>query len=411
MRSTFSGGFLIVAALACTSPRAQAQATAPQTATINESLSAAWKSSELEPSAKAGDLQFMRRLFIDILGRIPTVDEIRDFESDKVASKRTRLIHRILNDKEYKIRDSANPKEVLKFKYTEEYAAHWANLWSVWLMTRGGLDKMYHEQMELWLEQQFEKNMPHDEFVRALVTASGKTDENQAVNFLLSHFGEANPPEKRSSLGDFDYVPLTSRVTRLFLGVQTQCTQCHDHPFNPEWTQENFWGVNAFFRQIQRSATPGLATGNAKKMGMAQQISITDNPALNASNRIFYEKRSAVLTAIKPTMLIDLYAKEAGARKEVPMGTSKSRREVLADYLIAHDNFAKSAVNRIWGQLFGRGMNEQSVVDDFGGHNKLVHPELLEKLAGDFVKYKYDNRALLEWICNSDAYQLSHVAN
>ncbi|MCE9530152.1 MAG: DUF1553 domain-containing protein, partial [Planctomycetes bacterium] len=89
---------------------------------------------------------------------------------------------------------------------------------------------------------------------------------------------------------------------------------------------------------------------------------------------------------------------------------SKSRREVLADYIVAHDNFGKAYVNRIWAHFFGRGMNEQAAPDDFGGHNKVIHPELLEKLGQEFIKYKYDPKLLIEWICNSEAYNLSYVA-
>ncbi|MGL4421995.1 MAG: DUF1553 domain-containing protein, partial [Gemmataceae bacterium] len=88
----------------------------------------------------------------------------------------------------------------------------------------------------------------------------------------------------------------------------------------------------------------------------------------------------------------------------------KTRREVLADYVTGHDQFAKAYINRIWGHLFGRGLNKEPSVDDFGTNNEVVHPELLDGLAKDFVKYNYDPKLLIEWICTSDAYSLSHVA-
>ncbi len=89
------------------------------------------------------------------------------------------------------------------------------------------------------------------------------------------------------------------------------------------------------------------------------------------------------------------------------MNNKQSRREILAKYVLEHDNFAKAYVNRIWGLLFARGLNAQPAVDDFGGHNKVVHPEMLDFLAKEFVRYKYDSKLLIEWICNSNAYQLA----
>ena len=280
-----------------------AESKPPQSSLIDEKLSEKWKANDLKPAPKANDLQFMRRVFIDLIGRTPSIEEVKDFEADRSAGKRGRLVNRLLNDKEYKIRVSA--KDTVSFYYAEEYARHWANVWDVWLMTRGGLAGMYHEQMENWLEKQFVDNVPYNELVAKLITATGKTNENAAVNFVLSHMGEAVPANDRSSQGNFDFVPLTSRVTRLFLGVQVQCTQCHDHPFNPEWTQENFWGINSFMRQINRSGTPALAAGNGKMM-MATNVELSDDDKLNNSMRVFYERRSGVLMSIRPTMIADL---------------------------------------------------------------------------------------------------------
>jgi hypothetical protein len=284
-----------------------AESKPPQSALIDEKISEKWKANDLKAAPKANDLQFLRRAFLDLIGRVPTLEEVKHFEADVAPNKRGRLVSRLLRDKEYKIKVS--PKETLTFYYAEEYARHWANVWDTWLMTRGGLDRMYHEQMENWLEKQFVDNTPYNELVEKLVTATGKTNENPAVNFVLSHMGEAVPANDKASQGNFDFVPLTSRVTRLFLGVQVQCTQCHDHPFNPEWTQENFWGVNSFLRQVNRSGTPLLATGNRKKM-MATNIEVSDDVKLNESMRVFYERRSGVLMSIRPTMLADLEKKD-----------------------------------------------------------------------------------------------------
>jgi hypothetical protein len=399
--------------LAGSSPSANAQVP-PQTQTINELLAKTWEDNGLKPSAKANDFQFIRRIFIDLIGRVPSSDEVRDFERDTASNKRSKLIHRLLHDAKYVIPDNNTGKPAATLDYTSEYARHWANIWGVWLMTRGGVNEVYHEQMKVWLEEQFSKNLPYDQFVEKLLTASGKSNDNQAVNFIGAHLGDAVNPAMRSQDGPFDAVPITSRVTRLFLGIQVQCTQCHDHPFNPEWKQDNFWGVNTFFRQTVRDRAPSPADNMRKKKGEIAQFTVSDDTGLNSKAMIFFERRSGVLAPTKPVFLPDLVDlgadKPAKGPKVFDSSKGKSRRQVLADYVLHHDNFAKAYVNRIWAHLFGRGMNEQGF-DDFGGHNKLLHPELLAKLADEFIKYRYDSKALIEWICNSDAYSLSHVAN
>ncbi len=390
----------------------------PQTHVINEELSKSWKAAELKPSKKASDYEFVRRAYIDIVGRIPTAEEVRDFALGDHS--RPKLIHRLLYDKDYKPRyvDRANPKDpksAISYDYAAEYATNFSNLWGVWLMTRGGVAGVYHEAIDLWLEEQFSKNTPWNEVVKQLLTATGKTNENGAVAFIMAHLGERVPQDKQMEDGRFDAVPITSRVTRLFLGIQTNCIQCHDHPFNPEWKQDNYWGVNAFFRQVERDGTPALMAGLAGKKKMtALPVTLRDNPDLNKSGRIFFERRSGIVTAAKPNFLPNLAELEkegAVPKRPIPRTTAKSRREYLADYIIQHDNFAKAYVNRTWAHFFGRGMNELPAADDFGGHNKVVHPELLKRLAEDFVRYGYDSKKLIEWICDSDAYSLTYQSN
>jgi Protein of unknown function (DUF1549)/Protein of unknown function (DUF1553) len=425
-----AGGLLV-------SATANAQVQTPaQSGIINEHLSKAWKDNSLTPAKAATDNEFIRRVFLDVLGRIPTAEEVREYERDKSPNKRAKLIHRILHEEAYKLKNAAGgdlldeKKKPFVFEYYKEYAEHWSDIWAVWLMTRTGTNDDYHTQMKKWLDAQFMKNVGHDQLVRQLLTATGTnkpdaSDKNPAVNFIMAHLGEKTPDLRKKDKeeenrpvtdGPFDYVPITSRVTRLFLGIQTQCTQCHDHPFNPEWGQENFWGVNAFFRQVARNGdpTPTDALRKKKDKNMpVQSVVIKDDPSLNVSARIYYERRTGVLMSMKPQFLPDLaeLEKDRGERaKKLIPANARSRRDALADYTIAHDNFAKAYVNRIWAHFFGRGLNEQATADDFGGHNKVIHPEMLSKLAHEFIRYKYDPKALIEWICNSDAYSLSYVA-
>ena len=406
----------VLALVAALPPVASAADVSPQTLFINERVAAKYADADIKkPAARATDAEFLRRVFVDILGRIATPEEFADFEADKGADKRARLVKRLLTATDYKPRvNGPTPKrdgKPLSYNYADEYADHWANVWTVWLMSRS-VEERYRDQMQVWIQAEMMKGTNYRDLVTRILTATGKTDENGAVNFVAQQLGESVPADRRAELGPFDAVPVTSRVTRLFLGLQTQCTQCHDHPFNKEWVQADFWGVNAFFRQVDRSGLPTRpAQTNQMMMGL-QQLEVRDKPAVNKDGRIYYERRDGQLKSIKPTFLKDMAQAEKGEKSDkVPAADGKSRREALAQFVVNHDNFAKAYVNRIWGHLFGRGLNKDATIDDFGSHNEVVHPELLARLADDFAKYGYEPKKLLEWICSSDAYSLSHVAN
>ncbi len=405
----FAAGAILVSASAVRA--ADGPVLPPATIAINQQIAKGWSDLGIKtPAKKATDDEFIRRVFIDLIGRIATPDEVRDFEADRGADKRVRLVRRLLNEKKYLPKNAKKGTEPIN--YSDEFAQHWANIWTVWLMTRSA-HPLYREQINYWLWKQFNENVSHKDMVVKLITATGKSDENQAVNFVIHHLGEAIAESKRSDLGTHDAVPITSRVTRLFLGLQTQCTQCHNHPFNKEWKQEDFWGVNAFFRQTtrDRNPTPGTA-GNNRMMNVPVQVELRDDTNLNSSGRIFYEPRDGRLQAARPTALKDVAQAEAGDDSDkVIKSSDKTRRQVLAEYIVTHDNFEKAFVNRVWGHLFGRGLNKEPTIDDFGSLNEVLHPEMMKVLAEEFKKYNYDVKQLLEWICLSDPYNLSHEAN
>lgn len=417
-------GLAALGLLAVHPSSATADTLSPHAAAINELIAAKWAEAEIKrPAARATDHEFIRRVFIDLIGRIPYPEEVIDFEQDRGADKRIRLVKRLLYSSDYKpkmggqfIPKYGAPKGVvLQFDYTEEYANHWANIWTVWTMTRSA-HPLYRDQMHYWFKQHLKQNTPYREVVTQLLTATGASNENGAVNFIIRHIGEPNPAEKRNELGRFDAVPITSRVTKLFLGLQTQCIQCHDHPFNKEWVQSDFWGVNAFFRQVTRDRNPTPNTGNRQITDNPVQVTLSDEPVMNTSGIVFYERRDGKLMASRPNFLKD-YAQamegEVANKSMTSLSGSrgKSRREVMAEYVVGHDNFSKAYVNRMWGHLFGRGLNQEPSFDDFGSHNEVVHPELLEKLSSEFFNTGFDSKMLLEWICTSDVYGLSHEAN
>jgi hypothetical protein len=343
---------------------------------IDEKLAEKWQAHKLIPAARCNDYEFIRRASLDIIGRIATPEEVKRFRKDPSEVRRAWLIERLLASK--------------------EYAKNFANLWTVLLMTRSGATdparSVYHEQMRDWLEKRFAQNMPWKEIVTQLLTATGKTSpENGAVNYILANLGEPVPPGNQE--GRFNMVPVTARTTRLFLGIQTQCTQCHDHPFNPG-KQLNFWGINAFFRQVDRK---GKMSPRNKEPAVLELI---DDPRLDSSGRVFYENRRGVVWSTKPYFFLD--------KVRLP-AANVNRREKLAELITSSDYFAKAHVNRMWMHFFGRGFTNP--VDDFGEHNPPSHPELLDALAAGFAHYGYDNKELIRWICNSNGYGLSSVAN
>ncbi|HYH66427.1 MAG TPA: DUF1549 domain-containing protein [Urbifossiella sp.] len=454
---------LVVAYAAATStaqpPAAKAPAPAAavpvgpvsqQALKINELILKGYESAGIKrPAEKATDHEFCRRVFIDLIGRIPTIDEVVDFERDKTSDKRVKLVRRLMHDDSYQPKtingapvtvtfkngQGKDEKQPVLFNYKQEYADHWAEIWTVWLMSRSG-HQTYRDQMRVWLEEKFLKDTNHKELVTRLLTATGQVGgalpttekgwtfkENYAANFLVHHLGDPVKDDKDSGDvnekiedGAFDAVPITSRSTKLFLGLQTQCVQCHDHPFNKEWVQKDFWGVNAFFRQTVRSATPsGPPVGNNPKMANATSVTLTDDPSLNPKLIVKYDKRNGARDGTFPVMLKDYDAALNGQKStKILAGTpegGKTRRAQLAEWMTAHDNFGKAYANRMWAHFFGRGMNKEPGADDFGSNNEIVHPELLQYLGDEFVKYGHNQKALMEWVCTSDAYSLSHVAN
>jgi hypothetical protein len=354
---------------------------------INERLEATWAANKVVPTRYVDDYEFIRRASLDIIGRIAKPAEIQQYLKDPRDTRRALLIDRLLA--------------------SEDYPRHWATVWANWLLGRTGVfgRGKYHDEMVSWLEDQFAQNRPYNQIVRDLLTASGENTKNGAVNFILAHVGEAVPPPKRGEEGQFEMVPITSRVTRLFLGTQVQCAQCHDHPFQKSIKQDRFWGVNAFLRQVERVGNPPVPRG-ARAMTFGR-LELRDNSSWNAEATVFYEKRNGVVLQTGAEFLPATEGKKAA---RLPNGvTGKDRREKLAEYVEEHENFPKAVVNRVWAVFFGRGF--VNPVDDFNDNNQPSDPDLFNEVSARFKQYNYNFPKLIRWICNSNAYQLSCVGN
>lgn len=346
---------------------------------INTKLEAGWKENKVVPSGFIDDYEFIRRVSLDIIGRIASLEEMHKFMRYPAATRRSQVIEELLA--------------------SDDYPRHWGNHWANWLLSRAGVfgKGKYHEETTVWLEDQFAQNRPYNEMVKDLITASGDNDKNSAVNFILAHVGEAVPPAKKAEEGQFEMVPITSRITRLFLGIQMQCAQCHDHPFNNSIGQKHFWGINAFLRQVERVGTPPNLENMRRQMTLPK-LTLKENTSVNTDGIIYFEKRNGVILPTKAVFMEDK-----------KLNPSSPRRDQLASFILENENFPKSLANRMWGVFFGRGFTNP--VDDFNDQNVPTNPELLTELGASFKNYNYDLKKLIRWICNSNAYNLSFVAN
>jgi hypothetical protein len=330
--------------------------SAPATASqlIDRHLEARWKEAGVSPCAAAEDAEFFRRASLDILGTLPSAEDVRRFLADARPGKRGAAIDELL----------ARPG----------YAAYWAELWETLLL---GYDEQVRTQTKrglfAWLRDEcFAKNMPYDKMVAAIVTAKGIDREPGPVSFLMYTLkGNGGP------------IHVTGRVTRLFLGSQIQCAQCHDHPFD-RWTQEDFYGMVGFFARIQsRRVNP------QDKQNAAQEL--FDSPKGDAAFGEGKQRKTyapCFLEGLKPDAALP-------------------RRDEFARLLTRPENlqFPRAAVNRMWGHFFGRGLVHP--VDDFNEKNRPSHPELIDALAREFVAHGYDLKWLIRAIAGTNAYGLS----
>lgn len=336
---------------------------------INQQIRTAWTDNEVEPSHVADDAEWLRRAYLDIVGQIPDSAAVEAFTSDKDPAKRSKLIETLLDDP----------------RYVRNFTTVWANI----LIGRNAPDRTSRPGLEKFLRESLARNRPWNEIVSDLLTAEGHYEENGAVNFILGQL-QGNPNDEEYA------VEATARATRIFLGMQVQCTQCHDHPFN-EWKQNQFWEFNAFFRQVQRRDVDRY---DARTGQMVDDFS--ELTARNYDGPVYFENRQGLMKVAYPKYF----------EKELESGSGANRRQQLAEIMTKSDNsqqVARAFVNRMWGHYFGYGFTKP--VDDMGPHNPASHPELLDKLTAEFVKSGYDVKQVTRWICNTEAYNLTSQFN
>ena len=381
----------VLAALLVSTGFAQDTATESKlsgSALIDQWVKAKWADASLKPAAKASDAEFLRRVFLDVVGQIPALDEVEKFLKDTNSRKREALVDALVKD--------------------DRYAEHWADVWSGIIV---GFDKEnraqgYRNEGAHDLRDMFDKNMPYDEFARKVITVEGYVPEGRGAMMMKP---EEKAEEQYKPVGLASYMvrqfreagkdfpkALAGKLTRAFMGVQIQCAQCHDHPFD-KWTQEEFYGMASFFTEVRvrRDAKDTEMRGyhvEEQKRGPIGKRMADGGPNLSIP-----DSKSG---PIKPSFI------ETGKGAE----TGVSRRATFAKYVTSPDNlqFAKMCVNRYWAHFFGTGI--VNPVDDFNGKNKPSHPELLTELSKDFIAHKYDLHWLIKSITGSEAYALTSRA-
>jgi hypothetical protein len=319
---------------------------------IDRSIDARLKAERIGPAQPADDAEFLRRVYLDLHGVIPSAVEAQHFLADTDPKRRDKLIDALL----------ASPR----------YGEYLADIWQGYLISALADDQITRSgRLRRWLADQF-NTKGWDRIATELLTATGKMEDNPAVTYLIEGRLPRTVPD------------LTDLTSRYFLGVRLNCAQCHDHPF-VKWTRQDFWGMAAFFTQVQ---TPG-------KPKQVYQIGLKDDPAITLS---FLKDTGAPdgFLPRPPTFL---------GGEEVRAGKTTAHRVALAEWLTTPKNpyFARAIVNRTWWRLFGRGLVDP--VDDMHAANPPSHPELLDRLSKQFVDAGFDLKFLTRAIVMSRTYQ------
>lgn len=306
----------------------------------------------VRPAPRADDAEFLRRAYLDLVGVIPPADKVTAFLDSKDPNKRAAVIDELLADPRF-------GKQI-------------AEIWTGLLLPHDSNNRRLSEAPFLqWLTDHFNANQPLNELVHDLLVATGDQDQNGAVTFFV-----ANPTVDK----------MTDNVSRMFLGVQLQCAQCHNHPFT-DYKQTDYWGMAAFFMKTKLTANPNAAAKKGVAPGIAETAKGGKKQQLPESAKIVPAK---FLLADQPKLV-----------------ESEPYRPVLAKWVTAPENpfFAKAMVNRFWYQMFGRGF--VTPVDDMNDDNAPAHPALLATLTEQLKLNNFDVKFLLRAICNSEAYQRS----
>jgi Protein of unknown function (DUF1549)/Protein of unknown function (DUF1553) len=328
------------------------------TATINAELASRWSLQSVVPAAPAGDAEFLRRVYLDVAGRIPSVSEVRDFLEDPSPDRRERLVDRLLDG--------------------PAFTNHFARTWRATLIPEADANAQLRfsaPSVEGWFRGQLRDGQGYDEIARQLlttpVTQGGRPIgpfDRRTTSPVAFYFAKEGKPEN-----------LAATTARTFLGVRLECAQCHDHPF-AHWKREQFWQLASFFAGIERQQKD------------ADYSPLTDDAARHELRIPDTERdvSAAFLDGSSPT-----WAEGATARGK------------LAEWVTSRENryFSRALANRMWAHFFGMGLVDP--VDDLDENNPPSHPALLDVLAERFASHGFRIEYLIRAITLSRAYQFS----
>jgi hypothetical protein len=344
-------------------PPAEYYAKLPKANFIDELVYQKLASLGVSSSQPIDDAKFMRRVYLDLIGRLPSIDEARAFLVDTSAGKRGRLLDTLLK--------------------RPEYADHWASKWNDLLRPnpyRVGIKTVFN--YDNWIRSSFRENKPYDQFVRELITAKGSAWRKGHSTL----FRDRRAPDE-----------LTTMVSQLFLGIRLECAKCHHHPFE-SWSQDDFYSFAAYFAKVGRKG-PGLS------------------PPISGGEEIIFNRGTGDVThpltgsvlAARPLFELPQDGVATNAGTAVETVDNEDPREALADWMTSKSNpfFAQVMANRVWKEMMGRGIVEP--VDDLRVTNPPTNAPLLKALGEYFQKNDYDIKALIRVIAESNVYSLSSL--
>lgn len=335
-------------------------------AAIDRRIESDWLAHNLKPAAVADDSEYARRIYLDLIGRIPKVGELSEFADDKSTDKRAKLVEKLLN--------------------MPAHARHFASgTRNEWLpQTQTDIRFIFlGTSVELWLRERYRQNTPASEVVRRLLSV--KLGDGAAVRFRNGQVPDGNTESQQLlnyyQANEVRPDQLAASVSRVFLGVKLECAQCHDHPFAPH-TKEQFWQLAAFFGEF--SPLPAVA------------------PSFVGPLPPQFEKNQITIPNTENTIVATYFD---GTFPE--WNAKRLPRQELAVWLTSPENpyFARNLANRMWARFFGIGLIDP--IDEPGDNNPPSHPELLDELAKGFAESGFDNRVLIRAIVRSKPYQLT----
>jgi hypothetical protein len=327
--------------------------SAPRHNFIDDLVLAKLQQLHIAPSGPCTDAEFIRRAYLDAAGILPTPEERERFLADTTPDKRARLVEALLE--------------------RPEFVDYWAYKWSdVFLVSTRKLNRKNAQAFYGWIRAAVAANKPWDAFARELTTASGRSNEQGAVNYFLIH---RNP------------IDLAENYTQAFLGVTITCARCHNHPLE-KWTQKDYYGYANLFARVANKVDGGAVTVYTVPAGDLNLGQGSSSPRVGKP---------------LPPRPLD--------GKPLPLDSAIDRREYLARWLTSPANplFARTVVNRVWGNFFGRGLVHP--VDDLRSTNPASNEELFAAVTQDFVAHGFDVKHLIRTVMGSATYQRSSVAN